>query len=412
MRLLFFGINYYPELTGIGKYTGEACQWLAKQGHEVEVITTMPYYPAWQVSEAYKGKVWHTEIIAGVKVHRCPLYVPAKVTALKRIFLELSFVLASLLYWFKVIFTQKFDAVVCVCPPFQLGLLPLLYAKLKGVPYIYHVQDLQVDIAQDMGMIKNKRAISLLFGFEKFLMNKATIVSSISEGMLRKIRNKGLKHQNHWLFPNWVDTTTIRPLPPEESLRNELGYTDNDFIVQYAGTIAEKQGLEMLIDVALSLPHIKFMIVGEGGFKQKLMQKVAESNAHNIKFFPLQPYEKLPNLLRTGNIHLVLQKKAASDLVLPSKLSSILSAGACALVTAEAGTSLFEVIEKHQAGILIEPESIEALRMGIEEATKRDLSEYKKNARAYAEKWLDREQIMRNFEENLRKLVNTKGFNE
>lgn len=409
MRLLFYGINYYPELTGIGKYTGEACQWLAKQGHEVEVITTMPYYPAWQISEAYKGKIWHTEHIDGVKVHRCPLYVPANVTALKRILLELSFVLASLIYWVKALFTKKFDVVVCICPPFQLGLLPLFYSKTKGVPYIYHVQDLQIDIAQDMGMIKNQRAIRLLFGIEKFLMNKANVVSSISEGMLRKIRNKGLKHQNHWLFPNWVDTTTIRPLPPKESLRNELGYSENDFIVQYSGTIAEKQGLEMLIEVAQALPHIQFMIVGEGGYKHKLMQKVSESNTHNIKFFPLQPYEKLPNLLATGSIHLVLQKKAASDLVLPSKLTGILSAGACALVTAEAGTSLFDVIHNNQAGILIEPESVEALKSAIETATMRDLSIYRKNARAYAEKWLDREQIMQNFEVNLRSIVSNKG---
>lgn len=405
MRILFYGINYYPELTGIGKYTGEACQWLAKEGHEGEVITTMPYYPAWQISEAYKGKIWHTEIIDGVKVHRCPLYVPTKVTAFKRILLELSFVLASLVYWVKALFSQKFDVVVCVCPPFQLGLLPLLYSKIKGVPYIYHVQDLQIDIANDMGMIKNQKAISLLFSIEKYLMNKAAVVSSISEGMLRKIRNKGLIHKDFWLFPNWVDTNTIKPLASEKSLRKELGYTVQDFIVQYAGTIAEKQGLEMLIEVAQALPQIQFMIVGEGGYKQKLIEKVAEVGSINIKFFPLQPYEKLANLLATGNIHLVLQKKSASDLVLPSKLTGILAAGACALVTAESGTSLFDVIDKNRAGILIEPESVNALIDGILTATKQDLSIYKKNARAYAEKWLDREQIMRNFEESLKSLV-------
>ncbi len=410
MRILFYGINYYPELTGIGKYTGEACQWLAKQGHQVEVITTMPYYPAWQISDAYKDKVWHTELVDGVKVHRCPLYVPTKVTALKRILLELSFVLTSLLYWVKALFAQKFDAIVCICPPFQLGLLPFLYSKIKGVPYIYHVQDLQIDIAHDMGMIKNQKLIGLLFSIEKFLMNKAAVVSSISEGMLRKIHNKGLVHQKFLLFPNWVDTNTIKPLPIEASLRKALGYTEQDFIVQYAGTIAEKQGLEMIIDVAQALPQIQFMIVGEGGYKQKLIEKVTLAGVQNIKFFPLQPYEKLVNLLATGNIHLVLQKKTASDLVLPSKLTGILSAGACALVTAEAGTSLFDVIDKNQAGILVEPESVEALKNGIEAATKQDLSIYKKNARVYAEKWLDREQIMRNFEENLRNLVTNKSL--
>ncbi len=405
MRILFYGINYYPELTGIGKYTGEACQFLAKQGHEVEVITTMPYYPAWQISATYQGKAWHTEVIDGVKVHRCPLYVPKKVTAFKRILLEISFVLASLVYWFKVSFSQKFDVVVCVCPPFQLGLLPFLYGKLRGVPFIYHVQDLQVDIVNDMEMIKNKRVLGMLFQIEKYLMNKATIVSSISDGMIKKIKTKQLKHQDFWLFPNWVDTYTIKPLGVGESLRQELGYQENDFIVQYAGTIAEKQGLEMIIEVAHALPTVQFMIVGEGGFKQKLIEKVALAGVKNIQFFTLQPYDKLANLLATGNIHLVLQKKTASDLVLPSKLTGILSAGACALVTAVEGTSLYEVIDKNQAGILIEPESLAALIDGIKAAMSQDLSRYKYNARVYAEKHLDRQQIMLDFEKNLQELV-------
>ncbi len=49
MKILVYGINYSPELTGIGKYTGEMVEWLAAQGHEVRVITAPPYYPQWQV---------------------------------------------------------------------------------------------------------------------------------------------------------------------------------------------------------------------------------------------------------------------------------------------------------------------------------------------------------------------------
>lgn len=37
MRIIIHTINYHPELTGIGKYTTEMCEWLAGQGHEVTV---------------------------------------------------------------------------------------------------------------------------------------------------------------------------------------------------------------------------------------------------------------------------------------------------------------------------------------------------------------------------------------
>ncbi|MES2519121.1 MAG: WcaI family glycosyltransferase [Bacteroidota bacterium] len=405
MRILFYGINYYPELTGSGKYSGEACEWLASRGHEVEVVTAMPYYPAWKINESYQSKWWHTEIINGVVVHRCPLYVPSKVTAFKRILLETSFVLASLIYWFKIFFTPKFDVVICVCPPFQLGLIPYFYSKLRGMSFIYHIQDLQVDMVNDLGMIKNKKAIKILFRLEKFIMNGATVISTISEGMIKKLKTKKIKINKYLLFPNWVDTLSIKPLDSTNSLREELGYKANDIIVQYSGTIAEKQGLEMIIEVAKELPLIQFMMVGEGGFKQKLIEKVQDAQLKNIRFFPLQPYHKLSNLLATADIHLVLQKKSASDLVLPSKLTSILSAGAFAIVTALEGTSLYDIIEQNQAGLLVEPESLIALKAGIEQYSLENTAIYRKNARAYAQKFLDKEQIMIDFEKKMIELT-------
>jgi len=56
MRILVYGLNYAPELTGIGKFTGEMCSYLAAQGHEVRVITAPPYYPAGRSRKVIRGK--------------------------------------------------------------------------------------------------------------------------------------------------------------------------------------------------------------------------------------------------------------------------------------------------------------------------------------------------------------------
>ena len=75
MKILVYGINYSPELTGIGKYTGEMVEWMARQGHEVRVITAPPYYPEWQVGVNYSS--WRYRREEGeATVWRCPLYVP------------------------------------------------------------------------------------------------------------------------------------------------------------------------------------------------------------------------------------------------------------------------------------------------------------------------------------------------
>jgi colanic acid biosynthesis glycosyl transferase WcaI len=404
MRILIYGINYSPELIGIGKYTGEMGAWLAQQNQEVDVITAMPYYPEWAVHASHKRNWWHTEQIAGVRVHRCPLYVPREVTSLKRILHEFSFVLSSLFFWLQIFFTKRYDVVICVAPPFHLGLVPTIYSKIRRVPLWCHIQDLQIDMAKELGMIKNRFFLKTMLRVESRILKRSRVVSTISEGMVRKVALKKGVQSECVLFPNWVDGDFIKPLPPTQSLRAELGLSLSDKVVLYAGNIGEKQGLEIIIQAArafASQPEVKFLFFGTGGGQSKLEMLAREYALTNVKFYPLQPYEKLSALLATADIHLVLQKKSASDLVLPSKLTGILAAGGFALVSAIPGTTLHDVVQHHRMGVLIEPESAEALKDAIGKALRSDLSDFRFNARKYAENYLSKEKTLSNFMQEL-----------
>ncbi|REA64490.1 colanic acid biosynthesis glycosyltransferase WcaI [Dyadobacter luteus] len=408
MRILVYGINYSPELTGIGKYTGEMCAWLAKQGHEVTVITALPYYPEWQVHPNYRGKMWHREVMEGVEVYRCPLYVPQEVTSLKRIIHEFTFLASTLPIWFLLLFRKKFDITFTINPPFHLGLLPLLFSKLNRSKVISHIQDLQVDAAKDLGMIKNENFLNIMFGMESFILKNSTVVSTISDGMQRKIEMKDINPAKIWQFPNWVDEQTIKPLSKAQSLRSEFGFTDADKVVLYSGNLGEKQGLEVIIDAAKtfqSQPDVHFFISGTGGGKERLVRLAQDAGLTNVQFHPLQPYEKLSALLAMADVHLVLQKKSASDLVLPSKLTGILASGGCAIVTALPGTTLYDVINKYNMGILAEPESSSALVAAIQTGLGEGAQLLRENARKYAVEHLGKEQILRKVEGRMEELV-------
>ena len=94
MKILVYGINYSPELTGIGKYTGEMVAWMAQQGHDVRVITAPPYYPQWKVNGRYSSWRYRREEGDAI-VWRCPLYVPEQPSTLKRLLHLGSFALSS-----------------------------------------------------------------------------------------------------------------------------------------------------------------------------------------------------------------------------------------------------------------------------------------------------------------------------
>ncbi|GAB6120628.1 colanic acid biosynthesis fucosyltransferase WcaI [Dysgonomonas termitidis] len=400
MRILIYGINYYPELTGIGKYTGEMASWFAQQGHDVSVFTAMPYYPEWEIHKQYRGKLWYKEVIDNVKIYRCPFYVPKRINSKKRILHEFSFLWSSSFRWLPALFKKRFDLVITINPPFYIGFFSYIYSIFKKTVLITHVQDLQIDAAKNLEMLSNQEALNIMFKLEKFLLRKSDFISTLTLGMKERIIKKGIGESKIIMLPNWVDTDFIKPIPKDQSLRNQFNIPINDTVILYSGNMGKKQGLDLLINVAGQYKYrsdVHFIMVGAGAEKDNLENMAREKGLSNMKFYPLQPYEKLPTLLATADIHLVLQKKDASDLVMPSKLTGILSAGGCAIVTAVLGSSLYEDIRNHDMGILCEPESEQALKEAINIALLRDTTQIKKNARKYAERYLNKDKILTSF---------------
>src|SRR5215831_5622245 len=151
MRIAIVGINYAPELTGIGVYTAGLAEFLASRGISVDVYTGFPYYPMWAKAPEHRGTWSARERINGVSVRRHYLYVPARPSAVKRMLHELSFVASASLGYLR---GPRADCTIVVSPPLFLGVPILLMARLKGSQTVFHVQDLQPDAAIDFGLLR------------------------------------------------------------------------------------------------------------------------------------------------------------------------------------------------------------------------------------------------------------------
>ena len=171
MRIIVWGINYRPEVTGIGPFNTLLCEFLAHRGHEVEMLTSFPYYPQWTKRSCDLGRIFQSEEVDGVIVHRCWTYVPRKVSALRRIMHEVSFVSSSFIRMFTL---SKPSLLIVVSPPLLLGIAGWCVSAIKNVPFVFHVQDLQPDAAVALGMVKKGIFVKLLYWIENMAYSKAT----------------------------------------------------------------------------------------------------------------------------------------------------------------------------------------------------------------------------------------------
>ncbi len=408
MKLLIYGINFAPELTGIGKYTGEMAQWLAQAGHEVRVITAPPYYPEWQVHEGHSAGRYRSESWHGVRVLRTPLWVPSQPGGLKRLLHLASFALASL----PALVAQwrwKPDVVWVVEPPLMCAPAALAFATLRGAGSWLHIQDYEVDAAFDLGLIQGRTLRRWVQGAERWLMCRFERVSTISGRMVDRAIDKGVAPERVVHLPNWVDIGGIAPLDAPSPYRAELGLPPDAVVALYSGNMGNKQGLEVLAEAARRLrdePRIRFVLGGSGSGRAALQARCA--GLPNVRFLDLQPLERLRHWLGLADVHLLPQRADAADLVMPSKLTGMLASGRAVLATALPDTELSRVVTQDAAcGLVVPPEDpaalADALRALADDPARR--AALGANGRRYAEAELSRDAVLRRFEAQLQALV-------
>ncbi len=408
MRILIYGINFAPELTGIGKFTGEMAAFLAGRGHEVRMVTAPPYYPQWQILPGYSSLAYRKEVWQGVTVMRCPIWVPAnrgQIKGFQRILHLTSFAVSSLPTALAQIRWHP-DRVIVLAPSIFNGPAAALVARKSGAKSWLHVQDFEMDAALSLRILPGIEVVTRLAQqIESSLYRSFDCVSTISNRMLAHLVEKGVDSSRAALFPNWVDTRVIFPISGYNFLRQELALDTDRLVILYSGNMGQKQGLEVLVEAARRLvddPRLLFLLCGEGAARLQLTRLA--SDLPNIRFLPLQSADKLNELLNLADIHILPQSAGAADLVMPSKLSGMLASGRPVIVTAHQGTELENVMTP--LGRVVPPGNPDCLADAISSLVSQpDMrEEYGRRGRVFVEQIWSKEIVLGNFLEKLQAL--------
>lgn len=409
MRILLHGINYSPELTGIGKYSGELGEWLAARGHGVRVVTAPPYYPAWRVRTDYRAWSYKTEPGAGpddVRVYRCPIYVPQRPSGRTRLLHHGSFMMSSLPIMLSQAQWQP-DVVLTIAPSLASAIGGVATARIADAVAWLHVQDFEVDAAFGLGLLESRgRKYRAAQAVEQHAMQLFDHVSTISEKMMERLSEKGISAEKIVLFPNWVDTDAIQPLESGSRLRRQLGLGPEQVVLMYAGNMGMKQGLELLPVLVREFAadaRMHFIFCGDGAYHPQLAGMM--QGAANVTMLPLQPYDRLNDLLNAADIHLLPQRPDAADLVMPSKLTGMLASGRPVIATAAMGTQVALAVSS--CGIAVPPLDHAALFAAVRLLA--NAPEMRQTmgaaAREHAVEHLGRERVLERFEAGLQAAV-------
>ncbi|MCY7300570.1 MAG: glycosyltransferase family 4 protein [Ilumatobacteraceae bacterium] len=362
LRIAVLCPHFAPDTAPTGEVITRIVTELAALGHELHVVTALPWYREHRIEEGWQGKIWRREKTEWGSVTRVNPFPGADRRNLLR--RAMGFAGFSTLAGLASLRGGRVDAVIAMSPPLTMGLTGWGTHLVRRGPLVFNIQDVFPDAAIETGAITNRRIIAVARWLERVSYNRAAAVTVLSDDLLDNVVAKVQPNRRNrvHVIPNFVDTEFIQPASRMTAFRAELGIGDEQ-VVLYAGNVGFSQSLEMVVDSAREFPQATFLINGDGAARTTLEARAAGMT--NVRFSCYQPKERVPEVLATGDIHLVPLKAGLGRVSVPSKTYSILAAGRPVLAAIDAGTEVPRMLAASGGGVAVAPDNPVAFRVAL-----------------------------------------------
>ena len=335
---------------------------LLAAGHDVEVVTALPNYPAPEIFEGYRGRFYDRERDGRLTIHRVWLYV-ARGVGMARLASYLSFAGTSAVGLARA---QRPDVVFVESPPLFLGLTALAAARIWRRPWILNISDLWPDSVRALGVMQEGLALRLADRLEHFLYRHADLITAVTDGIESELASgKGVPRDKLLFLPNGVDTELFRPRPPDEAVRERFGIGTGR-IVLHAGTIGFAHCPDAIVEAAELLRErdVTFVFAGDGSERPRIERLVRERNLTNVLFIGLVPLHAVADLYSVAIAGIAtLRDLPLFEGARPAKVLPCLASGK-PLVYSGRGEGA-RLIAEAESGIVVEPESGAAIAAAV-----------------------------------------------
>ena len=410
MRVLILSQYYTPEPV---PKPGELAEALQQRGHDVTVLTGFPNYPSGDLYDGYRLRPLQKTTIANIPVTRAFEYPYHGTRALGRMLNYASFMLAAPL---ASLFMPACDAIYVWHPPLTVGVSAAIIARLRGVGFVYDVQDIWPESAVLSGLLKDGPLVRFMAWLERIVYRQADHLLVVTDGARENLIRKGVPPAKVSVGKHWIDEQLFAPAGEEtrRRTREEHAWTDR-FVLLFAGNLGLVQGLDTLIDAAANLPaqsNALIAFVGDGSDRQRLQDLVAARGlTDRVQFLSRRPMEAMPALFAAADALLVhLRKSELSRLVIPTKTLAYLAAGRPIVMAMEGAAA--DLVRNARAGIVLPSEDAAALVNAIESLramSKDERSAMGDQAMAYLAAHFSKDLVIQEYEETLRRVAAARG---
>lgn len=318
MKILFLSYYYAPDLSAGSFRASRLVRALLKEippSAQIDVISTLPnrYHSFSVAAEAEETTPQLSVTRLPVTSHKSGVLDQAK---------------AYCRYAQQVmqhIKGKDYDLVVGTSSRLMTAVLSAYVARRKKAGLYLDIRDIFVDTIKHIVPGWAKFPIKLIFKpLEIFALRNADKVNLISPGFKKYFEDRFPLHEYSY-YSNCVDAEFVN-LPIE----NQPEDTDRRLRVVYAGNIGEGQGLhKVLIELAERLKDkIRFRIIGDGGRRDLLLEKIQQANLDNIELVsPIDRLELRAEYHHADILFVHLNDYSAFEKVLPSKIFEYAATG-------------------------------------------------------------------------------------
>ncbi|MQY32389.1 hypothetical protein SRB17_03370 [Streptomyces sp. RB17] len=204
--------------------------------------------------------------------------------------------------------------------------------KRLRIPWVLWHQDITAvalesfaaaDVAGAMGV-----AAKVFGAGEKWAARQSAAIVVIADSFVQVHRRWGTADKVT-VIPNWAPLDEIVPVARDNAWSQEQ-WLSGVKTVLYAGTLGLKHNPVLLVQLVERLrrrgERVRLVVVNEGP-AVSVLEEAAAARGVELTLLPFQPYRRLPEVLGTGDVLVVLLEGDAGLFSVPSKTLSYLCAG-------------------------------------------------------------------------------------